>query len=72
MRPPMFLRELLKSVKAHRRHRQQRTDEMGAEILKRLQELLDLEKPKQVETFSTKGPRNENDPGRTYRGETGT
>lgn len=67
----MFLHELLKSVRAHRRRRQQRSDEMEAKILKRLQELLDLEKPKQVETPSTKAPRNENDPGHAYRDKTG-
>jgi hypothetical protein len=68
----MFLHELLTWVRARRRRRQQRTDEMGAEIFRRLQELLDLEKPKQVETPCTRAPRNENDPGQAYRGKTGT
>lgn len=41
-------------------------------ISRRLQELLDATKPKQVETLSTKGPQSENDPGHAYRGKTGT
>lgn len=78
MRPPMFLQELfasvrsLASVRSRRHRRQERIDEEGAMISRRLQELLDATKPKQVETLSTKGPQSENDPGHAYRGKTGT
>ena len=66
----MFLQELFPWVRA-RRHSRQRSEEKGAQILRRLHELNDVTKPKQVETFSTKAP-SENDLGHAYRDKTGT
>lgn len=72
MTPPLFLRELLASIRARRLRRQEGIDEEGAEITRRLQELLGARKPGQIEPFSTKAPHSENDSGHTYRGKTGT
>jgi DNA-binding response OmpR family regulator len=69
---PMFLQELFASVRAHfRRSTQQRTDEQGAEMARRLQDLLDVRKRTQIETFSTKA-RTEKDPGHANRHKPGT
>jgi len=67
----MFLQEWLTSIRARRRRQQQRIDEEGAEIARRLKELLGETKLKQVETPSTK-IRSGNDAGRAYRDRTGT
>lgn len=65
----MFLQELFAWVRARRRRStRQRTGENGAEILRRLQELNDVTKPKQVETPA----RNENHLDYAYRDKTGT
>lgn len=66
----MFLRRLFASIRARRRSTQQRTDEEGAQISRRLQELSDVTKPKQVET-PTKA-HSGNDPGHVCREKTGT
>ncbi len=68
----MFLQKLFASIRARRRSTQQRTDEEeGARISRRLQELLDSTKPKQVETPFTKAPSGK-EPGHVYRDKTGT
>jgi hypothetical protein len=45
----MFLRKLFASIRANRRSAQQHNDEKGALISRRLQELMDVTKPTQVE-----------------------
>jgi hypothetical protein len=45
----MFLRKLFASIKPNRRSAQQHNDEKGAVISRRLQELLEVTKPTQVE-----------------------
>jgi hypothetical protein len=67
----MFLQELFAWVRARRRRSRQRTDEKGAEILRRLQELNGVTKPKQVEAPSTRA-HSENDLDHAYRAKTGT
>lgn len=49
--PPMFLLELFATMRARRRSAH-RYNEEGAEITRRLLELLDATQPKQVETLS--------------------
>jgi hypothetical protein len=71
MRPPTFLNELVASIKARRHRRQKRMDEEGAQISRRLQELLGAPESKQVETLS-KASRSESDQGDAYRDGTGT
>jgi len=57
----MFPQELLASIRVRRRRSAQQSIEAeGAQISRRLRELLDVAKPKQVETFKT---RTGNDPG---------
>ena len=51
----MFLLELFGSMRARRRSTQQHNEE-GAQIARRLRELLDSTKPKQVETPATMAP----------------
>jgi hypothetical protein len=50
----MLLQKLFASIRAHRRSTQQRTEEEWAQISRRLQELLDVTKPTQVEMPFTK------------------
>jgi hypothetical protein len=59
MPPTSFLGELFASIKARRHRRQERINEEGAQISRRLQELLGPPQPRQVEPPSTKGPRSE-------------
>jgi len=72
MRPPKFLKGLLAWVRVRRLRQQQHGEEEGAEISRRLQELLGAPKPKQPAPPSSKNPRSENDSGDAYRGKTGT
>jgi hypothetical protein len=68
----MFLQELFASIRARRRRSRQRTDEKGAEISRRLQELNGVIKLKPVEKPpSTKAPI-ESDLDHAYRDKTGT
>ena len=61
----MSLRELLASIREHRRRSAQQSYEKGAQITRRLQELLAVTKPTQeIETPST-NVCGENDPTRT-------
>jgi hypothetical protein len=50
----MFLRKLFALIRANRHSAQQHNDEKGALISRRLQELLDVTKPTQVEMPFTK------------------
>lgn len=68
----MSLRGLFASMRAlRRRSSQQRTEEEGAEISRRLQESLDVTKPKRVKMPFTKA-HSGIDPGHVYREKTGT
>jgi len=57
---PMSLAQLFASIREHRRRSAQQTYEEGAQIKRRLQELLAVPRPAQVETDSTNAC--ENDP----------
>ena len=65
----MFLQELFASIRARLRRSTRHREEDGAEIARRLQEL--LAKATEIETLSTSAPI-DNDPSRPYRDKTGT
>lgn len=65
----MFLQALFASIRARLRRSTRQRDEDGAEIARRLQELLG--KPVEIETRSIKAPIG-NDPSHPYRDKTGT
>src|ERR1019366_1119495 len=67
----MFLQKLFASIRARRRSTQQRTDEEGAQISRRLRELLDVTKPAQVEMPFTRA-HSGSGPGYAHREKTGT
>ncbi len=67
----MFLQKLFASIRARRRSTQQRTDEEGAQISRRLRELLDVTKPAQVEMPFTRA-HSGSCPGYAHREKTGT
>jgi hypothetical protein len=56
----MSLAQLFASIREHRRRSAQQTYEEGAQLKRRLQELLAVPRPAQVETHSTNAC--ENDP----------